>query len=977
MRILFFLLFPIFLSAQINRAYGVIEIGSTFPSSSATGPKFAYRPVDSSFYRWIHTNVWVKVVEPSITPDTLYLTQISGTTAIVNGDTINLTPYLLKTDTTSMLAAYIKLVGYGIIKTGQTIRADTTSPNGLATRLFAKTLPTIIATGYVATSNGTNLVARNLFDNNTYVGVLNSKPWQFGQWTTAGRPAGTTGYTGFNTSNNYPEFYNGSAWDEIFTPWQRGSAYTFYGADLASTRWDLQVSGTQTVGLGLIKDSDYYGMEVGESATKTGGLYWRNGLERVDFTTNGNTYPIAFGNNWMYLAPTGRTGFGNTNPQRTIDVTGEVRITDLTTDAPIRLVGADNDGDLGSTATGNGLAITNSELLSSTGITWNTTAITGSPSLIGICYGNNRFVACSFNGKIFTSTDGRSWMERTAPAANQWSSVAYGNGIFVAVSYNGTNRVATSNDGITWTARSAAEANQWLNVTYGNNQFVAVSDNGTNRVMTSPDGITWTARSAVSSNWHRVIYANGLYVAVAYGGTDRVMTSPDGITWTGRTAAAANQWRGVTFANNLFVAVSSDGTNRVMTSPDATTWTIRTLASGTWYDVTFGNGLFVACDNAGGVATSPDGITWTIRVGGGGRTIIYEEGMFVSAFFGGSITSSGSKTIRQPYNNITNGDWIYNGNLVVGNGIISRKTTYAANQGAYYSMSSQSSSGWLGGLYLSNLLGSGLNFESAYEIYRNAERERYVSQHYILDPKTSFTENYLSASLDTAIVPGSSWAFIRLGTKTNTIPKSLWFTSAGSTSIDTTHFRFNNVNGLGVATGKFLSVEDAGTNLFVIRKNGTIDFSKYGTNTKTAAALGKTFSTLTGFATDGTVLNVEQKRDTTIYVTDADYDFSAAITTAQIARRYNRVIFWMTTTGAAGSDSELTLHTPDANLMQVEYLIHSVDEPAGFDNKIVFGTNNAVDSTNGLVTNYYPAAGDGIHIRAGLRSGVYKYRYSN
>ena len=311
-------------------------------------------------------------------------------------------------------------------------------------------------------------------------------------------------------------------------------------------------------------------------------------------------------------------------------------------------------------------------------------------------------------------------------------------------------------------------------------------------------------------------------------------------------------------------------------------------------------------------------------------------------------------------------------------GIVSQKTTYGAAQGAYYSMSSKSSSGWLGGYYLSNNLGTGLNFEASFEIYRNASRERYVAQQYILDPYTLFTENYLSASVDTAIVSPSNWAFIRLGGNFNTIPKSLWFTSAGSASIDTAHFRFNNINGLGVATGKFLTVEDAGTNLFVIRKNGTIDFSKYGTGTKEAADLSKTQSNyIAGFATDGTVLDLEQKRDTTIYIDDVDYDWSAAITTAQIARRFNRVIFWMTTTGAAGSDSDLTLHTPDANLLQVEYLIHSVDEPAGFDNKIVFGTNNAVDSTNGLVTNYFPAAGDGIHIRAGLRSGVYKYRYSN
>jgi len=155
-----------------------------------------------------------------------------------------------------------------------------------------------------------------------------------------------------------------------------------------------------------------------------------------------------------------------------------------------------------------------------------------------------------------------------------------------------------------------------------------------------------------------------------------------------------------------------------------------------------------------------------------------------------------------------------------------------------------------------------------------------------------------------------------------------------------------------------------------------LQLSAYGTSATTAAALSKTLTNYgVGFATDGTVTSREIKRDTTIYVTDADYDFSAAITTAQIASRFNRVIFWMTTTAAAGSDSELTLHTPDVNLMQVEYLIHSVDEAGGFANVIRFGTNNAVDSTNGLVSSYFPAAGQGVGIRAGLRSGVYKYRY--
>lgn len=83
---------------------------------------------------------------------------------------------------------------------------------------------TSIAANYIATSNGTNLVARNLFDNNTYAGVLNSKPWQFGQWTTAGRPSGTTGYTGYNTTGNGIEWYDGTRWN--YVPKADRSAFT-------------------------------------------------------------------------------------------------------------------------------------------------------------------------------------------------------------------------------------------------------------------------------------------------------------------------------------------------------------------------------------------------------------------------------------------------------------------------------------------------------------------------------------------------------------------------------------------------------------------------------------------------------------------------------------------------------------------------------------------------------------------------------
>lgn len=65
----------------------------------------------------------------------------------------------------------------------------------------------------------------------------------------------------------------------------------------------------------------------------------------------------------MVLMPSGRLGIGNTSPQRTFHVTGEARITDLTTDTPTRIVGADADGDLGELSL-SGLSITGGVLSS-------------------------------------------------------------------------------------------------------------------------------------------------------------------------------------------------------------------------------------------------------------------------------------------------------------------------------------------------------------------------------------------------------------------------------------------------------------------------------------------------------------------------------------------------------------------------------------------------------------------------------------
>jgi hypothetical protein len=95
----------------------------------------------------------------------------------------------------------------------------------------------------------------------------------------------------------------------------------------------------------------------------------------VDLPTNNGSNQLVIKN--VYFA-TGASGTGTTiaaaskagiktnAPNRDLEVAGEVRITDLTTDPPTRLVGADADGDLGQVTLGAGLGLASSSLLADT-----------------------------------------------------------------------------------------------------------------------------------------------------------------------------------------------------------------------------------------------------------------------------------------------------------------------------------------------------------------------------------------------------------------------------------------------------------------------------------------------------------------------------------------------------------------------------------------------------------------------------------
>ncbi|MDB6110799.1 MAG: hypothetical protein JWR69_2549 [Pedosphaera sp.] len=132
-------------------------------------------------------------------------------------------------------------------------------------------------------------------------------------------------------------------------------------------------------------------------------------------------------------------------------------------------------------------------------------------------------------------------------------------------------------------------------------------DNWTrSQVVTNPIGFQGLGLGGVA-------YGNGRYVAVGqYSGDDNgvIQTSDDGMNWTMRTTRnyAVLDLYDVTFGNGLFVAVGWDffGGNNIYHSTNGINWTPHTTAIANFNRVAFGNGVFVAVGD--GVLVDPAGV---------------------------------------------------------------------------------------------------------------------------------------------------------------------------------------------------------------------------------------------------------------------------------------------------------------------------------------------------------------------------------
>jgi hypothetical protein len=141
---------------------------------------------------------------------------------------------------------------------------------------------------------------------------------------------------------------------------------------------------------------------------------------------------------------------------------------------------------------------------------------------------------------------------------------------------------------------------------------------------------TWTWRNPLPTGnaLSGIAYGNGQFVAV--GSSGNIVTSADGANWVLRQPPTHDLISGIAYGNGLFVAVGSkvapelNGAGQpviiggaILTSTDGVTWVQSQSVSPRLSGVAYGNGQFMAWQEANNyplILTSPDGLNWVQRV---------------------------------------------------------------------------------------------------------------------------------------------------------------------------------------------------------------------------------------------------------------------------------------------------------------------------------------------------------------------------
>ena len=223
---------------------------------------------------------------------------------------------------------------------------------------------------------------------------------------------------------------------------------------------------------------------------------------------------------------------------RTLHVTGEARITDLVTDTPTRIVGADADGDLGELKVGNGLTISNDSLIvtvSGGGDDWGTQVVESDLTLLGDGTSGNLLkvdtsIIATQHDLTTINTDNQN-LSHTVSGTDRTINISGGTGTTISVADNDNSSSNELNTSLT-VSHAAGNVLPRVRITdaggtleglvpfFSTSNFnagvVPGSNGASNSNFLRADGIWATPVSSGMTNWNLGIN-NGSYTAVGDG----------------------------------------------------------------------------------------------------------------------------------------------------------------------------------------------------------------------------------------------------------------------------------------------------------------------------------------------------------------------------------------------------------------------------------------------------------------------------
>lgn len=310
-----------------------------------------------------------------------------------------------------------------------------------------------------------------------------------------------------------------------------------------------------------------------------------------------------------------------------------------------------------------------------------------SANALSLC--NGTFVIVGEGGRILTSSDGSTWIERPSGTTERLSRLACGNGVMVVqassmekflvsttdetwtkitltgimpnmLAFAGdrffistSSMLLSSTDGMHWTETKGNIFEPLRAMAYGGGTWLGVGSGGV--IMASGDSASWSTKSSGQKDKAGIIlHGNGRFIYL--GDRGMVKSSIDGISWAEHAPGGGGSgFRAAAYGNGNYVAAwgltgivlctgGCDYSSRLYTSKDGITWKAQSLAD--FKDIgsiAFGNGMFVAAGK-NTLLTSTDGLTWAKRSPGTTAHLMavhFANGLF---FISATETDSSSKT---------------------------------------------------------------------------------------------------------------------------------------------------------------------------------------------------------------------------------------------------------------------------------------------------------------------------------------------